>query len=113
MLTETQKNEMRANIARGVKWLDQLIPNWRSQIDWDIFKFESAADCIWGQLTDKNLGFRMRFTNPEAHMGWGVPIQIHRDTDSDNERQFTDDESPADICPYHFMHHEWSKQAKA
>lgn len=110
MLTETQKNEMRANIARGIEYLDITIPDWRSEINWDIFRFESMENCVWGQLTNKVLGFRMSYPNPSEDMGWNVPQHIHQEANCDDERHFTDDDVPRDICPYHFMHHEWSQQ---
>lgn len=107
ILSEAQKQEMCDNIARGIEYLDKNIPDWRSQINWDEFRFESIENCVWGKLRYKELGFQMTFPNPSEDMGWNVPRHIHRDAGCDDERHFTDDDVPRDICPYHFMHAEW------
>lgn len=111
ILSEAQKQEMRANIARGVEYLDENIPGWRNQIDWGRFEFIDPENCIWGQLRRVEEKFRNDFRNimETSEFGWYVPTHIYRETVFDE----VEDDRSEDGSPYTFMDHEWSRQNPA
>jgi len=37
-------------VARGVEFLDQSIPDWRERLKWDELDMSSGCDCVGGQL---------------------------------------------------------------
>jgi hypothetical protein len=103
MLTEAQKTEMRANIARGIKYLDENIPDWRSKIDWKSFDFINPTKCVWGQLRYGGESFKGLPATWHEHSCYGFDIPEIPIPNEGIERN-------EDNCPYAFMNAEWLRQ---
>jgi hypothetical protein len=49
-MKRTTKAEAASRVARGVKWLDEAVPDWRSKIDLQELDLTSECNCVLGQL---------------------------------------------------------------
>lgn len=53
MSNETTQDELRANVERGIAWLDENEPDWRDVIEhhgWDRLDMQDCWACIFGDL---------------------------------------------------------------
>ena len=53
-IAEEHRDMMTDAVKNTAARLDELIPDWRSYIDWDSFEFVSYTKCIYGQLKDRD-----------------------------------------------------------
>lgn len=53
-MTQDELNELRANVERGIAWLDANEPDWRPKIKLAIrrkkFSMGQCSRCVWGTL---------------------------------------------------------------
>lgn len=51
-------------VVNGVKYFDEVLPNWRELVDWDRLNMQDSAKCMLGQT----LGYR-KTLEPHGHNG--------------------------------------------
>lgn len=96
MSTEKRIDEVKKNldecVARGVVFLNNKYPNWKTKVDWEKFKFTNSEECIAGQLGFYDSMDSLALVN----LGFDVSIPF-----------FNEFYGSVEFCPYTYLHDVW------
>jgi len=63
---------LRANVLRGIRWLDRWIPRWMGYVSTSTLDVSMASKCILGQLSDSPIGAKTPLNNRLITVTWAV-----------------------------------------
>ena len=89
-------------VARGIRLLDQVLPGWHDEINWDELVMEWPQDCILGQLYD---GFTLGINKLNLHdraFLYGFDL---------SQTQYFD--ATSTVAYFEELQSEWKRQATA
>lgn len=81
-MEDHDKRELRKNVRRGARWLDEHVPTWADEVDAEILDLNSTCSCVIGQLADRKVMPAWYDFDSEDHfdllalLGFSVPEQI-------------------------------------